>query len=628
MNDNPQQPKSGAGNGAADADEGLEQLRRLLLAPEQRGISEIRRRLDDPESQAQDMSRVLPSAMRMASARDDQMASAIMPAVERALGESVKRNPRILTDTIFPVIGPAIRKAISEAFAKLTQTLNQTLNHSLSVQGLKWRIEAFRTGKTFADVVLARTLIYRVEHVFLIHAKTGLLLQHAQAHNVTSRDPEMIAGMLTAIEDFTHDSFDNMRSGERLEAFDVGDLHVWIENGPRAKIAAVIRGNAPLELRTKLQIAQDRIHAEQAQTLTDFKGDAEPFEASRPALDECLVQQVQDGGATNGKPLIWIAAILGFALLTWIAFAIYKGNRQRTAQRQQAAEHQQAQLALERAITLEKERDAKLGAQWQSALARLREEPGIVVTESAREGATYRIGGLRDPLAAEPSAILTQAGIGPTAITARWEPYFALHPSIILQRAKSRLEPPQGVTLDLQEDVLLARGTAPASWIDTAHRRAGSVPGISRFDASGLTDETDQILAAKRKGVESANVSFSDGLTLTPESSAELSKIAAQIEDLRRTASVRGSTLNIKVIGHTSPEGPEQLNSALAKNRADEIVRMLVASGIKPGILASEGTALSEAGNQPDDAQAARRLRRSVTFHVTISAGSPTKNIR
>lgn len=625
MNEIPPKPRPGVGNGAAGADDGLEQIRRLLLAPEQQGISEIRHRLDDPEAHAQDISRVLPSAMRLASARDEQMASAITPAVERALGESVKRNPRILTDTIFPVIGPAIRKAISEAFAKLTQSLNQTLNHSLSVQGMKWRIEAFRTGKSFAEVVLARTLIYRVEHLFLIHAKTGLLLQHAQAPNVTSRDPEMIAGMLTAIEDFTHDSFDTAKTGDRLGAFEVGDLRVWIENGPQATLAAVMRGNAPLELRTRLQVARDRIHAEQAQALADFEGDAAPFEAARPALDECLLQQVQDGAAPKGKPLVWIGAILGILLLAWIAFSIHKKSQRRAEEMQRASEQQQARLAAERAIASEKERNEQLDAQWRAAVTRLKAEPGIVITEAVREGAAYHIGGLRDPLAADPAGILAQAGIEAANVTARWEPYFAQHPAIVLQRAKSRLNPPLGIALELRDDVLVAQGSAPASWIDSAVRRAESVPGISRLDASGVTDETEQLLAAKRKAVESASVSFSEGLTPTPEAAAELSKIAAQIEDLRRTAAARGSTLRVSVIGHTSPEGPEQLNSALARNRADEIVRLLVASGIKPSILIPQGPAIAQPGQPPAEAQTGARSGRTVTFHVTVAPGSTTK---
>ena len=616
MNETPPKNSLGAGNGTADADGGLEQIRRLLLEPERRGISEIRQRLDDPQAQAQDVSRVLPAAMRLATARDEQMASAITPAVERALGESVRRNPRILTDTIFPVIGPAIRKAILEAFAKLTQSLNQTLNHSLSVQGLKWRIEALRTGKSFSEVVLARTLIYRVEHVFLIHAKTGLLLQHVQAPNVTSRDPEMIAGMLTAIQDFTADSFDTGEA-DKLAAFEVGDLHVWIESGPQATLATVIRGNAPLELRAKLQVARDRIHSEQAEAFARFEGDAAAFEAARPALDECLSQQVQDGGKSGGRPLIWVSAILGILLLAWIANSIHRGNQHRAEQKRRAAEEQRAQSDAARRSESEKKRKDELDAQWLAAVARLRTEPGIIITEAVRDGHASRIGGLRDPLARDPGEILAQGGIAMADVTARWEPYFALQPAFILQRAKARLAPPPGVTLELRGDVLFATGSAPASWIASAQNRADAVPGLASLDVTGVTDETARSLDVKKKELEATVLSFSEGVTLSPEAGAAVAKVAAQMDDLRRTALTQRSTLRVTVIGHASPEGPEQLNTSLAKNRADEIVRLLVANGVHPSMLTPQGST----GTPATEAAPGR----NVTFRVTISQGSATK---
>ena len=86
--------------------------------------------------------------------------------------------------------------------------MNQTLGRSFSAQGLKWRLEAWRTGKALREVVLLRTLVYRVEQVFLIHRETGLLLQHVSAGpRRASQDADMVSGMLTAIRDFVQDSF-------------------------------------------------------------------------------------------------------------------------------------------------------------------------------------------------------------------------------------------------------------------------------------------------------------------------------------------------------------------------------------------------------------------------------------
>src|ERR1700677_3956170 len=204
MNETGDPSRAGEGNGSEQPDD-LEKLRHLLLAPERKQIDELRLRLG-MEAQTEMISQALPQAMRLSSARDEQLSKAITPAVESALKESVKRDPTVLTDAVFPIIGPAIRKAITEAFEKMMQSLNQTMEHSLSVQGLKWRIEAFRTGKSFAEVVLLRTLIYRVEQVFLIHKETGLLLLHVEADNISVTDTDMVSGMLTAIRDFGHDA--------------------------------------------------------------------------------------------------------------------------------------------------------------------------------------------------------------------------------------------------------------------------------------------------------------------------------------------------------------------------------------------------------------------------------------
>src|SRR5690606_28059021 len=158
---------------------------------------------------------------------------------------SVQRNPQTLVDALFPVIGPAIRKSIREALASMLQTINQTLEHSLSPRSIGWRIEAWRTGQPFAQIVLSRTLLYRIEQIFLIDPRTGLLLAHVLSADLEdAQDGALVSGMLTAIEDFVEDSF-GADEDETLESLQVGELTVWLEAGPYALLAAVIRGIPP-----------------------------------------------------------------------------------------------------------------------------------------------------------------------------------------------------------------------------------------------------------------------------------------------------------------------------------------------------------------------------------------------
>ncbi len=152
-----------------DGDESMAELRSLLLGPAEARLAEIHSRVTDPQWQLKEVSQVLPAAIAVRSRQDNELSEALAPTLTSVIERSVRKNPQPLVDAIFPVMGPAIRKAIATALNGMVQSLNQSLTHSLSVQGLKWRLEAWRTGKSFAEVVLLHTLLYRVEQVFLIH---------------------------------------------------------------------------------------------------------------------------------------------------------------------------------------------------------------------------------------------------------------------------------------------------------------------------------------------------------------------------------------------------------------------------------------------------------------------------
>ena len=238
-----EQASAGVHYDASAAD--LAELRELILGAERRRLEELERRLDAAGLTREELAELLPEAIALRAGRDRQLARALAPTVESAIGESVRRNPRPIATAIFPVLGPAIRKAIAEALAGLVSSINRALEHSLSPRGLRWRLEAWRTGVPYAQIVLRHALVYRVEQVFLIHADTGLLLAHAVAPELAASDADLISGMLTAIRDFVADSFSREREAGGLRRFSVGELTVMVEQGPQALIAAVVRGEAP-----------------------------------------------------------------------------------------------------------------------------------------------------------------------------------------------------------------------------------------------------------------------------------------------------------------------------------------------------------------------------------------------
>jgi len=273
---------------AEKADDQLATLRTLLLAPEQLELDSLRTRLEDPELHARDVSRILAEAIVLRQDEDGALSRALQPIFAETLRIAVRDDPQFIADVIYPVIGPAIRKAVAHAFRDLVRGLSNTLERAFSPRALVWRWQAWRTGKTFAEVILLHTLVYRVEQVFLIHRRDGLVLAHLSAPDVVTEDPEIVGGMLSAIEEYMRDSF-GAGATETLSSLEIGELTAWIEQGPQALLAAVVRGVAPEEMRSVLQDTLERVHADLARELAAFTGDTTPFSCARPYLEECLL---------------------------------------------------------------------------------------------------------------------------------------------------------------------------------------------------------------------------------------------------------------------------------------------------------------------------------------------------
>src|SRR6202046_4585305 len=317
-------PRALAQEKSTDNNHAYEELRHLIVAPETEGLAAVEERLDNLENRTCAVSEGVAEAIKMRRASGDQaLADALAPTIQETLRESVRRDPHVLADALFPVMGPAIRKSITETLRSMLESFNEALENSLSWQGMQWRVEAMRTGKPFAEIVMMHSLLFRVEQVFLIHQQTGLVLNHVTAPTVATQDPAMIAGMLSAIQQFVRDSFDS-KNEETLDSMNVGELEVWIGEGPDAVIAAVIRGHAPADYRLAMKEALEEIQRHHSTELANFKGDAAPFRSADEILSRLLATQHREPVAAKRPRAAFAAlAILVIAILGWAGYSTY-----------------------------------------------------------------------------------------------------------------------------------------------------------------------------------------------------------------------------------------------------------------------------------------------------------------
>jgi len=383
----------------------LETLRDVLLAGHRRELSELKLRLDrlenritDPQLRATDASEVLVPAMLDRLAQGDQLGNALKPVVVEQFHHTSRNDPEKMADALFPILGPAIRKMIAAMLIPDSKAKKRT---------------------------------YRLEQLFLIDKESGLPICNVSSDIAFARDAAMVSGMLSAIQSFVHEAF-SANDFDGLNTLQVGQLSVWIEWGPSAILAAVIRGTGPEKLREAMQIQLESIHHKYTDQLAIYEGDTESFDFMKPELSSFI--DSHDGTFQNKikrlPPIArqWLkgSAIALLGMIGWVIYQSYDNYR------------------------------------WSSYVASLEAQPGIIVTNSERHFRNYIVRGLRDPLSKNPVDLLAKTSINAIHVTQHFEPYQALHPAFVLDRARTLLKPSSTVTMTLDGTTLnIAGGETP-----------------------------------------------------------------------------------------------------------------------------------------------------------------------
>ena len=331
----------------------LAELREVLLYEERDRIERLERRGVSAEAIAD----VLPEAILTREKQDDRVARALESTVKDGLFRSARNDPQELADAIHPALGPAIRSMIQASLRQSMESLNVALENSLSPKGIGWRLEAARTGKPFSEVVLLKTLAFRVDQVLLVDGDSGIIMAEVHAPGFESEDVDMVAGMLSAIRDFAADSFGASKEESPLEEIEFQGLTLILAQGPEAVLALVVRGNPPRALHERAAETVERLHVEYAAELNDFDGEAEALDPVKPQLEELLQQEVRP--RKPSKLMGLLPKILAVALVGWLLFMGVEAYRSH--------------------------RD--LGRVRRA----LQATPGFVVTDAALEGGTVRI---------------------------------------------------------------------------------------------------------------------------------------------------------------------------------------------------------------------------------------------
>lgn len=588
----------------------LEQLQRLLLGDDHSRLNLLDKRVSDFESRSNDVAEVLPDAFERI-ANDPVLEAELEKPMMRTIRASIKRDAPAFAEYLFPVMGPAIRRAVADALKSLVQRINVAMENSFSIKGLRWRLEAARTGVPFAQVVMRHTMRFAVQEAFLIARDTGLVLAHAHRDENLVLDEDAVAAMLTAIQSFIQDSL-GMSSDDPLRSAELGNRTLWVINGPEAILACVITGSPPRTLRDELMALLESIHARFGERFTENNETLANDIGLRLLMQQSLREELDEQKAASKRGKAYFYWAIAISLL--IVLAGWKSWQ----------EYQQREFE-SRVIDL------------------FKSQPGYVVSSSSRQNGILLIDGLRDPGTTTPASLLNDQGLTDEGLQFRFKPFLSLEPGLILKNLRTSMGLTDSTGLALNDGTLLVDGVLSGNQAERLTRLAGVHPLINAVDLSGTNlsgeealqlarvqlDAPDSVemtaldgriavsgnssvswyleksgtpqvfggwevdfgpLLGELKNAVRTNADQLDGTEifftqrdrLSPESTSTLDAFVQQLSGLQNTSTSLGIDLTITLIGQVDGTGTAQQNEQTSRKRVKVVRDSLVSAGVDP----------------------------------------------
>ncbi|MBL8299760.1 MAG: hypothetical protein JNN30_15595 [Rhodanobacteraceae bacterium] len=521
-----------------------QRLKELLLGEELAELNAQAERVAALEATQAELPKQLPALLQRAQRGNGRrrLAQALAAPVADALGAAVASQRQHIVDALFPVIGPAIRKAIAEALRDFTENFNRALESSLTLRGLRWRFESWRTGIPYAQVVLRHSLRYRIDHLFLIDRENGLVLARVSAPDLPDLDADAIAGMLTAIGDFVRDSVGDGEGGG-LDAASLGEHLVWVLPGPRANLAAFLRGAPPAELRAVLYGCLEQIHQRLDDSALDSAALAEVIKLD--SIDAAAAAQAPTSASSPRRWPLLVLVFLLFGSLVWWQWREWAW--------QQRIEAITAVLA-----------------NW----------PGLHLDRiDGRAGREVRVVGLVDADAEPLEPTLRTLLPSEVDLQLLLRGFVSTDDPVVLQRVRRELDLPSGVQASVHSGVASLQGSADAAWIAQAKLRAERVVGLVALDTSLLQVSVDPAEALRaewqRLSTMLPDLRVHFVRELEPRDPAELQHVVTVVQRLVALASELRRPLQLQCFGHNDEPGSAKKNRELRYRRAQWLCERL-----------------------------------------------------
>ena len=542
----------------ADSEQQLEKVRTLLLGKENSRITKSIQ--EDARSLVAD---VITEALHDRQKKDNSVNKVLQPFVEESVKQSVAHNSEQLVSSLYPLVGSLVRKSVAAFLSDFMEKTNQLLENSLTIKGLKWRFKARQSGVSYAQYAASQTFVYRVEHVFLIHRETGLLLNTVALDHESKSNADIVSAMLTAINDFVGDSFLSDQEGqkEQLQSVSTDNFNLLIKPGPSALVVAAVSGNPPQSISNQLQLTLENIHSLYFDELNRFNGDNKDFNSADNLLRDCLLSEQKEIVAKQKKTpwLAWLIVLLvviyvGYQSLNWFK-----------------------------------------SAQLHEKIMQLDSQPGIIIKQlKIKQLDDITLDVLRDPDALNIHDWLKDNALNPAQLTITERNYHSLDQQILQQRAQRIVSVYPNISASWKNHSLMLTGTidlikteqlrntlAIAGFTEGENLNTEQLNLVSNTPSSTHKEIKQQLFDQLVGRIASIQLNFSVASeNITPQMQPSLQRLYLYIQQLTPIAKELNIDFGLLILGSSDNTGNKSTNNILSMKRANNTAEILQRKGI------------------------------------------------
>jgi len=161
----------------------------------------------------------------------------------------IQQSKEEVIDVLGPVMGKMMKKFITNEINRLKESIEKRSKAIFSFEFIKQSIKNKVAGVSPGEAAISEAAGSNLLQIFVIEKKSGLLIGEYSPENIL--EPDLVAGMLSAIKSFVESAFGEENS--ELESLEYSSYKILMYNFNRFYFACVMEGFVDAETRSSLQ---------------------------------------------------------------------------------------------------------------------------------------------------------------------------------------------------------------------------------------------------------------------------------------------------------------------------------------------------------------------------------------